>query len=309
MILDADDVIMPGCLCRAAAIMSADQTIAFAYGKGIQTASPAAVIAMQDGKPQSDNWHVYRGLEFIDKVCRTGNCIVSPPTVVRRTNFQKAIGYYPLELQRAIDLNMWLRLATAGSVAETTAIQGIHRRHPNQLSAFYRDNLICDFVELFNNFEHFFMNEGGGIPCSLAKRHATAKKIASNAFVAAVKRLLRGRVTESGQLFELAYSTWRKSRSYRTDTTSSRRTKMINLGHPHQIRRNSFSGNHRRLAPIIVILALCWAQATDAAATSVRYIGVNIAGGEFAAGTLPGTTAATTLILTPDRSPTSRPRE
>ncbi|HLE63085.1 MAG TPA: glycosyltransferase family A protein [Pyrinomonadaceae bacterium] len=217
MILDADDVMMPGCLLRAAAIMSADRNIAFAHGKGVQTDSPAAIIAKQTGKAQPEDWRVCCGLEFIDRVCRTGNCIISPPTVVRRTSMQKATGYYPLELQRAIDLNMWLRLATFGSVAETTAIQGIHRRHPNQLSAFYRDNLVCDFVELLNNFEHFFMNEGGWIQGSLATRHATAKKLASNAFVAAVKRLLKGRVSESGKLFEFAYSTWRKSRSYRTN--------------------------------------------------------------------------------------------
>jgi glycosyltransferase involved in cell wall biosynthesis len=215
MILDADDVLMPGCLSRAAAIMFADPTIAIAHGKGVQTDCPAAILAEHNGKPQPEDWGICGGLEFIDRVCRTGNCIISPPTVVRRTTMQKAAGYYPLELQRAIDLNMWLRLATLGGVAETRAIQGIHRRHPNQLSAFYRDNLICDFVELLNNFEHFFLNEGSGIEGSLATRHATARKIAGNAFVAAAKRLLKGRVAESGELIAFAYSTWRKSRSYR----------------------------------------------------------------------------------------------
>jgi hypothetical protein len=107
---------------------------------------------------------------------------------------------------------MWLRLATLGSVAKTTAIQGIHRRHTNQLSTFYLDHLVRDFVVLLDNFEHFFMNEGAKIQGALAARHVASRTIAGNAFVAAVKRLLKGSVTESGELFEFAYGTWRKSR-------------------------------------------------------------------------------------------------
>jgi glycosyltransferase involved in cell wall biosynthesis len=217
MILDADDVLMPGCLSRAEAIMSERKDVAFSHGIGIQTDAPAAILAHQDGAWQPDRWRVSDGLTFIDRVCRTGNCIISPPTVVRRTSMQKSIGYYPLELRRAIDLNMWLRLATVGGVAETTATQGIHRRHPNQLSAFYRDNLVCDFVELRNNFEHFFMHEGGWIQGARVSRHAAARKLASNAFIAAVKRLLKGRLTESGELFEFAYGTWRQAQSNRLD--------------------------------------------------------------------------------------------
>ena len=216
MILDADDVIMPGCLSHAAVVLSSDHNIAFLHGKGCESECPMAVIAEQVDNIGPETWRVCSGLEFIDRVCRTGRCIVGPPTVVRRTSMQKMIGYYPLKLERAIDLNMWLRLATVGNVAETTALQGIHRRHINQLSTFYRDNLIRDFVALYDNFEHFFMNEGAKIQGALAARNVAGRTIAGNAFVAAVKRLLKGRVTESGELFEFAYGTWCKSRVYGT---------------------------------------------------------------------------------------------
>jgi glycosyltransferase involved in cell wall biosynthesis len=215
MILDADDVIMPGCLPHAVAVLSSDENIAFVHGKGLASEYPAAVIAEQINNIGPETWRVYSGLEFIDKVCKTGRCIVGFPTVVRRTSIQKQIGYYPLQLERC-DHNMWLRLATMGSVAETTAIQGIHRRHTNQLSTFYRDNLLREFVALYDNFEHFFMNEGSKIPNALAMRYVAGRTIASNAFVAAVKRLLKGRVTESGALFEFAYGTWRISQGYGT---------------------------------------------------------------------------------------------
>jgi glycosyltransferase involved in cell wall biosynthesis len=212
LLLDADDVIAPGSLPRALSVLSADRNIAFAHGRGIDAEHPAEAIAAQQEKTPGADWRVSTGSEFIRKVCRTGLCIVSATTVVRRTDMQKAIGYYPLELRRAIDLNMWLRLATLGHVAETNALQGVQRCHAGQLSAFYRDNLICDFIELLNNFEHFFSNEGSRIEHSRAMRRAAARKIASNAFVASAKRLAKGRVKESHELFDFALDTWRKFR-------------------------------------------------------------------------------------------------
>jgi glycosyltransferase involved in cell wall biosynthesis len=210
MILDADDVMAPGCLSPAIAMLSADQSLAFAHGKEVETHFPLAVIHNLDRKIQPNNWRVSRGREFIDRVCKAGNNIVGTTTVVRRTSMQKIIGYYPPELEHANDLNMWLRLATLGGVAETRAVQGIRRRHANQVSAFYREKLICDFHELLNCFEHFFMNEGGMIQGSQVARRTAVRKIASNALVASLKRFLKGRAAESGDLFEFALSTWRK---------------------------------------------------------------------------------------------------
>ncbi|MGH6825800.1 glycosyltransferase family 2 protein [Methyloceanibacter sp.] len=211
MILDADDVMAPGCLSRVRDVLSADQSIAFAHGKELETDVPAAILATLEGKAQPRDWCISRGRDFIDAMCRAGNNIVGATTAVRRTSMQKIIGYYPPELERANDLNMWLRLATLGNVAETKAIQGIRRRHAKQLSEFYRDRLICDFMELFNNFEHFFRNEGGLIRGTCEARRSAKRKIASNALVAGVKRFLKGRVAESGELFDFALHAWRRS--------------------------------------------------------------------------------------------------
>jgi glycosyltransferase involved in cell wall biosynthesis len=211
MILDADDVLAPGCLSRAVDVLSTDPSIAFAHGKELETDLPAAIQAELDGKIQPAAWRISRGIDFIGRMCRAGNNIVGATTVVRRTSMQKIIGYYPPQLERANDLNMWLRMATLGNVAETEAVQGIRRRHANQLSEFYRDRLVCDFMELSNNFEHFFRNEGGSIQGSDEARRAAKRKIASNALVAGMKRFLKGRVAESGELLDFAFSAWRRS--------------------------------------------------------------------------------------------------
>jgi glycosyltransferase involved in cell wall biosynthesis len=211
MILDADDVMAPGCLSRTVDVLSGDEAIAFAHGKELETDLPAAVMSDLDGKSQPTDWRVSPGRDFIDRMCQAGNNIVGATTVVRRTGMQKIVGYYPAQLERANDLNMWLRLATLGNVAETEAVQGVRRRHANQLSEFYRDRLICDFMELSNNFEHFFRNEGGSIQRSNDARRAAKRKIAGNALVAGVKRFLKGRVAESGELVDFAFSAWRRS--------------------------------------------------------------------------------------------------
>lgn len=211
MISDADDVLAPGCLSRAVDVLSADQSIAFAHGKELETNAPAEILAKLTGQVEPTDWQISQGRGFIDRMCRAGNNIVGTTTVVRRTSMQKMAGYYPLELERAIDVNMWLRLATFGQVAETEAVQAIRRRHPSQLSEFYRGKLICDFVELYNNFDHFFRNEGALIQDSRDARRTAKRKIASNAFVASAKRFLKGRAAESGELFNFAFAAWRRS--------------------------------------------------------------------------------------------------
>jgi len=210
MILDADDILAPGCLARAIDVLSANPGVAFAHGKEVETYCPLASMPKPDCERQPSDWRVSGGREFIDGICKAGNNIVGTTTVVRRTSMQKIIGYYPPELEHANDLNMWLRLATLGGVAETSAIQGIRRRHPDQVSAFYRDKLIYDFHELLSCFDHFFRHEGGVIEGAQVARRTVVRKIASNALVASLKRFLKGRAAESGELFEFALSTWRK---------------------------------------------------------------------------------------------------
>lgn len=211
MISDADDVLAPGCLPRAAAVLSADENIAFAHGRELETNTPVEILAKLAGQVQPADWQISEGRDFIDRMCRAGNNIVGTTTVVRRTSMQKMAGHYPRELERAIDVNMWLRLATLGRVAETKTVQAIRRRHQHQLSEFYRDRLVCDFMELSNNFEHFFGNEGGSIQGSNDARRTATRKIASNALVASAKRFLKGRVAESGELFNFAFTAWRRS--------------------------------------------------------------------------------------------------
>ena len=139
----------PGCLMRALSLMDRDQSIVFCHG--VQRILRSETLSNECFSEQLDadecsseqpdaDWHISSGMEFIGRLCSKGYNFVGCPTVVRRTNIQKAIGHYHPDLNYADDLNMWLRLATRGNVAETSNVQAIRRMHPQQLSQMYRDN-------------------------------------------------------------------------------------------------------------------------------------------------------------------------
>jgi hypothetical protein len=89
--------------------------------------------------------------------------VVGAPTVLRRMSVQKAIGHYRASLPFTDDLEMWLRLATLGAVAEANIHQGIRRLHRSQASEQYREVPVRDFVERVAAFESFFAHEGAAM--------------------------------------------------------------------------------------------------------------------------------------------------
>ena len=149
----------PRLLRRAMSILDKDPGIAFCHGVERRILSDGEF--RRRSRAQSDaEWRISSGMEFIRGLCSKGYNAAGNPTVVRRTKIQKSIGHYDPELVYATDMNMWLRLATRGNVAETSAVQGIRRLHPGQMTQPYREAPVKDLVEHLNNFEHFFRHEG-----------------------------------------------------------------------------------------------------------------------------------------------------
>ena len=197
MILDADDLLAPGCLRRAMSIMDKDQSIVFCHGVA-QHISSEGTISHEGSSEQLDvDWHIFSGMEFIRRQCSKGYSFVEWPTVVRRTSIQKAIGHYDPDLIYANDVNMWLRLATRGNVAETSAVQGVRRIHRGQLSQLYRERPVMDLTEYFNNFQHFFRHEGAGLFGARKERRRVTRRIAFNGLVNAASLILKRRPKQS----------------------------------------------------------------------------------------------------------------
>lgn len=122
-------------------------------------------------------------------------------------------GGYLRHLNHAIDLNMWLRLALLGDVAETTAIQAIRRLHGNQLTAFYRANPARDFAALYANVRHFLTHEGATLEGVEVDHRNFAKRMSLSAIRTSARLFCRGQLEHSVALSRFALNVWRPPRN------------------------------------------------------------------------------------------------
>jgi glycosyltransferase involved in cell wall biosynthesis len=201
VLLDADDLLAPGCLERALPIMEANPEVGFAYGFEallFPDSSMHGPTAEVEAKP----WEIITGRRFIEDSCRTPRNYVGAPTVVRRTAVQKRAGYHRPELPYSDDLEMWLRLAAFGGVASTAKVQGIRRVHAQQMSSSYRNAMARDFGEREKAFVSFFSHEGHALPDAERLLAQARRGLAEHAYWSALSHFCRGYFREGLDLFK-----------------------------------------------------------------------------------------------------------
>jgi glycosyltransferase involved in cell wall biosynthesis len=203
VLLDADDLLAPGCLARALPLMEANPDIAFTYGFEATISNADEATALDVSRRHAD-WTVIPGRAYIEHACHYPRNYVGAPTVVRRTSAQKRAGLYRPELPYSDDLEMWLRLATVGSVASTRAVQGIRRVHARQMSEGYRSSMVRDFLEREAAFKSFFANEGRAMPNAGALLKEARRNLGADAYWSAVSHLVRGLAKDGLQLFKFS---------------------------------------------------------------------------------------------------------
>ena len=181
LMLDADDLLTPGSLERSVAILEQNTEIAFAYSAELLVGADGhhATLPSLAAEPA---WCVTSGEAFIRQRCRDPRNSVGAPTVLRRSSVQRQAGHYRASLDYTDDLEMWLRLATFGSVAEANVAQGIRRVHEAQASEPYRQVPVRDFLERVAAFESFFTNEGSTMPDAYKLLAGVKRTIGRDAF-------------------------------------------------------------------------------------------------------------------------------
>ena len=208
MIFDADDVLAPGALARATAIMEADRSIAFSHGVELEAEFPPCLIPLHLLGDARGDWQLSTGVGFIERICSIAGNFVGATTVVRRTSAQKEAGHYHRELDRAIDLNMWLRLAALGNVAELHDVQAIRRIHGSQLSTFYRSNPVDDLAEIYKNISHFLAHEGARLHELRRAGHQLNRSMAAKAVRFGLRGLRHGQTNHTADFLEFAVRTF-----------------------------------------------------------------------------------------------------
>jgi glycosyltransferase involved in cell wall biosynthesis len=138
LLFSADDLLAPGALARAAALMDEDEEIAMVCGFALLFESePDIASAPQTGAPAEEpDARILPSAELLLR-CVRGNPI-STPTAVVRTRIQRLAGGYAPELPHSGDMEMWMRFALRGKLAMSRFVQAYKRLHPRNMSKDYQ---------------------------------------------------------------------------------------------------------------------------------------------------------------------------
>jgi glycosyltransferase involved in cell wall biosynthesis len=143
VLLSADDLLAPGALARATALLDAHPEVGLAYGHYIRFDGTAP---LPPARAQVRGWTVWSGHDWLRRRFRAGNGCIGSPEVVVRTALQQEIGGYDPELPHTGDIEMWMRFATRADVGYVRGVdQAYYRTHGQNMSLdYYADGGLGD---------------------------------------------------------------------------------------------------------------------------------------------------------------------
>jgi len=210
--LDADDLLAPGALERAAVVMAKHPNVGMVYGRPLYA---------YEGRPSpqpSGRWHgtaVWNGADWIERRCRSGHNCVSSPTAVMRRTVQQLVGGYDSACQHTSDLNMWLRIAAVADIAHVRAHQAIYRVHAKSMSHSQEGSLM-QLRERRTGFDSFFAEGAGSLDGREQLRATVARTLARQALWRASRAIDRGEDERRvDDLIDFALETYAGSSSLR----------------------------------------------------------------------------------------------
>jgi hypothetical protein len=192
VLISADDLLVPGALQRATAIMEAEPSVGMVYGH-----APYWHVGTE--RPQlKGRWKAtqrWRGADWVRLRCRSGHNCISSPEVVVRTVVQRAVGGYDPRCTHCSDLNMWLRIAAVSDVARVRGIaQAIYRVDPNGMLR-SAHSALGDLRERRATFDSFFETGAERLADADALRAMAGRTLARQALWRASRAYDRGLVS------------------------------------------------------------------------------------------------------------------
>lgn len=185
--LDADDLLTPGALRRAADLMQAFPSVGIVYGHPVHFADGAP---LPPAHRRPGFWLVWPGGKWLSRICNSGaNVITSPEAVVRRS-VANAVG--PMAaLRHAHDFEWWLRFAALSDVGYVACDQAWHREHDSSLSADSAKTIV-EQQERLAAFESFFASGAAGNIDAPALKRTVRRALARDALRGACHHYNRG---------------------------------------------------------------------------------------------------------------------
>lgn len=153
VLISADDLLAPGALGRATALMENNPTVGLVYGHAQKFASQPVLKRPMP----TTSWTTWRGDRWIGmQLSRSWSNIASPEAVVR-TRVHHEVGYYDPGLAHTADVEMWLRLAAVSDVGHINGVdQAYYRRQ--QVSHSARFSMYQDIDERWSAYSQFLTN-------------------------------------------------------------------------------------------------------------------------------------------------------
>jgi glycosyltransferase involved in cell wall biosynthesis len=130
VLLSADDLLAPGSLARATALMESNPGVGLAYG-------PVAEFGEAPPPPccgGATSWTVWQGQDWLRDRCRTGRNALRSPEAIMRTSVIRAVGGYKASLPHAGDFDVWMQAACISDVGYIGGItQAYYRVHTGNM--------------------------------------------------------------------------------------------------------------------------------------------------------------------------------
>jgi len=180
VLLSADDLLTPGALGRATALMEAHDDVGLVYGfsRTFTDRPPPARTRVR-------SWSIWSGAEWLDLVCRRVSNPIYTPEVVMRTRTMHDLVGYDASLPHAADFLMWLRAATRGAIGRVNGVdQAYYRFHGHNMHMQQFPGALRDLSERHRAFEVLYDEVGDAVPAAL--RAAAGAGVAREAMVAAL---------------------------------------------------------------------------------------------------------------------------
>ena len=205
--LDADDVLAPGALARATALLEAHPGVTFVYGRpdNFEGALPPAA-----DKPAT-SWSIWQGRAWVQRRCQTVTNVISQPEVVMRASAVREAGPVREELPHTSDLHTWLKLASLGSVGRVNGpVAGLYRVHDQSMQRTVHSGRMLSFTARRDAFDAAFAGVAGSLPDADALHDTARRGLAAAALDQACRAFDRGRTADEPvqELIDFALETW-----------------------------------------------------------------------------------------------------
>jgi glycosyltransferase involved in cell wall biosynthesis len=220
--MDADDVLTPGALARATALLDAYPSLGFVYGFPVTFAESPPPPA----RTKVRSWTVWSGRDWLRAVCRRGRNCIAQPEVVMRAAVLHAAGRYKPELPHGSDFEIWLRMAMLADVGRVNgAHQGYYRVHPESMQRGIENIYLKDLQVSAEVFTQLFEDARSELSDASDLARTARRAVAANALDHASRAYDEGRehLEPVDEYLKLAEQLWPETRNLRHRQALERR--------------------------------------------------------------------------------------